>query len=87
MSIHIAKLLVKEDILSVDQVGEVLRKQEESGCTFITSLLNLNYVDEITLMVLISQEYSIPYLNNEEINCEDSIIELIPLKIALEKED
>jgi CheY-like chemotaxis protein len=84
MSLHLAKILLKEDILSFDQIRTAIEEQKRTGKGLGEVLISLAYIDEHQLVNFLSKEYGVPAVNLEELEIESVVLKLIPRKTAVE---
>jgi CheY-like chemotaxis protein len=84
MNIHLAKILVKENIVSLDQVRAAFEEQRETGKGLGEVLVGLGYIDESQLVDFLSKEYGVPAVNLDEFEIEAVVLKLVPSKTVLE---
>ncbi|MBI2485412.1 MAG: response regulator [Deltaproteobacteria bacterium] len=84
MNIHLAKILVKENIVSLDQVRAAFEEQRETGKGLGEVLVGLGYIDESQLVDFLSKEYGVPSVNLDEFEIEAVVLKLVPRKTVLE---
>jgi type IV pilus assembly protein PilB len=82
---HLAKLLVREGIVSAEQIRESIESGKESGFGLGESLAALGYVTERQLVEFLSREYGVPSMDIDACETDESVIRLIPRDTALEK--
>lgn len=82
---HLAKLLVREGIVSTEQIRESIESGKESGFGLGESLAALGYVTERQLVEFLSREYGVPSMDIDACETDESVIRLIPRDTALEK--
>lgn len=82
---HLAKLLVREGIVSAEQIRESLESGIESGIGLCESLAALGYVEEGRLVEVLSREYGVPSMDIDGCKPDESVIRLIPGDTAFEK--
>ena len=82
---HLAKLLVREGIVSVEQIRESIDSGKESGFGLGESLAALGYVTERQLVEFLSKEYGVPSMDIDVCETDESVLRLIPRDTALEK--
>ncbi|MFI5321955.1 MAG: response regulator [Thermodesulfobacteriota bacterium] len=85
MNSNLAKLLVREALVNVDQIRNALNFQRDSGYELGESLVNLGYITESQLVELLGKEYGVPVLSIDDCDIEENILNLIPKDTALEK--
>ena len=82
---HLAKLLVREGLVSVEQIREAIEHGRESGCEMGESLVDLGYVTESRLVEFLAKEYGVPAMDIDGCETEESVLRLVPVETALEK--
>ncbi|MEW6146033.1 MAG: response regulator [Thermodesulfobacteriota bacterium] len=82
---NLAKLLVREGLVSLEQIREAVESGKESGCDLGESLAALGYVKEQQLVEFLSKEYGVPSMDIDGCETDRSVIGLIPRETALEK--
>ncbi len=83
MKMHLAKLLVKENLVTVDQIKSAIEEHRDSGLGLGESLVDLGYIQESELVQFLSREYGVPIIQIEKYNIEDRFINLIPKQTAV----
>ncbi len=84
MKMQIAKLLVKEDILSLEQIKEAIEKKYNSDMELSEALIELGYITEPELMDFLGKSYGVPVISIEDHSVDQEVLELIPSEIAIE---
>ena len=82
---HLAKLLVREGLVSVEQIRESIESGQESGLGLGESLAALGYLTERQLVDFLSREYGVPSMDIDVCETDESALRLIPGETALEK--
>jgi CheY-like chemotaxis protein len=82
---NLAKLLVREGIVSLEQIKEAVESGKESGYDLGESLAALGYVNEQQLVEFLSREYGVPSMDIDGCETDRSVIGLIPRETAHEK--
>jgi len=84
MQLQLAKLLVKQDLVSINQIRSAIELQRKEGIDLGESLVNLGYVSEEQLVDFLSSEYGVPVENIDDLSIETYIIDLIPKDTAID---
>ncbi len=84
MKMQIAKLLVKEDILSLEQIKEAIERKYNSDMELSEALIELGYITEPELMDFLGKSYGVPVISIEDHSVDQEVLELIPSEIAIE---
>jgi CheY-like chemotaxis protein len=85
MKMHLAKLLVREGLVSVEQIRESIEYGDGSGFGLGESLAALGYVTEQQLVEFLSRHYGVPSMDIDACETDESVLRLIPMDTALEK--
>lgn len=84
MNIHLAKILIKEDIVGLDQLRAAFEEQKRTGKGLGEVLISLGYIDESRFVDFLSKEYGVPAVNLDEFEIEADVLKLVPRKTVLE---
>lgn len=84
MRMDLAKLLVREGLVSVEQIRESIEYREGSGTGLGESLAALGYVTEPRLVEFLSRHYGVPSMDIDACETDESVLKLIPRETALE---
>src|SRR4051794_15832571 len=76
--------LVKDGVISRDQLAEADQLANNLGITLDESLSRLGYVDEKDLSQLQASQYGFEFVNLEQIDIPSSVISLVPESVARE---
>ncbi len=82
MSSRVGELLVKNGLLSENQLSQAQESAKNNGGMLSSAIVKLGFVDEATLVELLSKQYSLPIIKLEDQNVSAEIIALIPQNIA-----
>ncbi len=78
----IGRVLVKMKKLTREKVHEALELKKERGGPIGQILIDLGYVDEMTLMFALAFQAGMPYVDLEKLDIGDSVIKQIPAQMA-----
>src|SRR5262245_43997246 len=78
------KKLVKDGVISKDQLKEAEDLANSLGITIDESLSRLQYVDEKDLSQLQASQYGFEFVNLEALDIPSSVIALVPESVARE---
>ncbi len=84
MNIHLAKILVKENIVSLDQIRAAFEEQRRTGKGLGEVLVGLGYINESQLVDFLSREHGVPVVNLDEFEIEAVVLKLVARKTVLE---
>jgi type IV pilus assembly protein PilB len=79
---RIGELLVKENLLSAQQLREAREGARAKGSRLGAEITQLGYLDETELTEFVAKQYGVPSINLEEFEIDRAVIELIPEEVA-----
>ncbi len=82
MPSQIGDLLVKENLLTSDQLEAGLRHQREHGGRLGSILINMGFVQDDDITTLLSKQYGVPSINLSYFEIDPEVIKLIPVETA-----
>ncbi|MBA3804419.1 MAG: type IV-A pilus assembly ATPase PilB [Acidobacteria bacterium] len=82
MSAKLGEILVRENLLSPQQLREALDYQREHGGRLGYNLVKLGLVSDDMITAVLSRQYGVPSVNLELFDIDDSVIRLIPQEVA-----
>ena len=85
MGLQLAKLLVGEGLVSVDQVREAVEVQRNSGRGLGDSLVTLGHVTETDFLGFLGKYYGMPVMDLGSRSIEPDVLKLIPQATAAEE--
>jgi twitching motility two-component system response regulator PilG len=85
MGLQLAKLLVGEGLVSVDQVREAVEGQRDSGRGLGDSLVTLGYITETDFLGFLGKYYGMPVMDLDSRSIEPEVLKLIPQGTAAEE--
>ena len=82
MSAKLGEILVRENLLSAQQLREALNYQHKHGGRLGYNLVKLGLISDDVITAVLSRQYGVPSVNLDLFNIEDSVIRLIPREVA-----
>ena len=82
MSGRLGELLVRENLISVQQLRKAQEEQQKSGTRIGTALIKVGAIEESKLTDFLSKQYGVPAINLKEFDVEPDIIKLVPKDVA-----
>jgi len=79
---RIGELLVKENLLSAEQLAKAREESRTKGGRLGAQITSLGYLDENELTDFVAKQYGVPSINLDEFEIESSVIQLIPEEVA-----
>ena len=82
MSQRLGDLLVKEKIITPEQLQQALRKQKESGSRLGSVLVKLGFLTDEEVTNFLSRQYGVPAINLQFFEIDPNVVKLIPQETA-----
>jgi len=82
MSSKIGDLLVKESLISQQQLKEALERQRLNGGRIGNCLIKLGFVTDDEITAILSRQYGVPSINLSFFDVDPSVVKLIPVETA-----
>jgi len=82
MSAKLGEILVRENLISPQNLREALDYQREHGGRLSFNLVKLGLVSDDMITAVLSRQYGIPSVNLELFNIEPGVLRLIPQEVA-----
>jgi type IV pilus assembly protein PilB len=80
---RIGELLVKENLLSAEQLREARQQAQQEGGRLGAHITKLGLLEESELAEFVAKQYGVPSINLDEFEIDPAVIELIPEEVAL----
>ena len=82
MPVKLGELLLKENMVTPQQLQEALSYQKRNGGKLGKSFVTLGYVRDEEITSLLSRQYGVPSINLEHFEVDPGIIKIIPAETA-----
>jgi type IV pilus assembly protein PilB len=82
MPIKLGELLVKENVISAQQLQEALNYQKSHGGRLGYNLVKLGFVKDEEITALLSRQYGVPSINLARFEIDPAVIKLVPAETA-----
>ena len=82
MSQRLGDLLVKEKVISQQQLEQALRSQRESNCRLGSALVKLGFLSEEDVTNFLSRQYGVPAINLSYFEIDQAVVKLVPYETA-----
>ncbi len=82
MHSQIGELLIKESLITSEQLDMALKQQRLKGGRLGLILISMGYVDDDDITSALSKQYGVPSINLAYFEIDPSVIKLIPLDTA-----
>lgn len=83
MSAKLGEILVRENLISSQQLREALEYQRTNGGRLGSNLVNLGIISDDVITAVLSRQYGVPSINLDLFQIEDETIRLISHEVAL----
>lgn len=83
MSAKLGEILVRENLITAQQLREALEYQRTSGGRLGSNLVKLGIISDDVITAVLSRQYGVPSINLDLFQIEDSTIKLISQDVAL----
>ncbi|RMG02390.1 MAG: type II secretion system protein GspE, partial [Acidobacteria bacterium] len=83
MSLKLGEILVRENLITPQQLHEAIEYQRSNGGRLGSSLVKLGFVSDEVITDILSKQYGVPSINLEIYQIEEDVIKLIPREMAL----
>jgi type IV pilus assembly protein PilB len=83
MSSRLGEILIKESLITSDQLRQALEHQKASGGRLGTCLMKLGFISEDEITGVLSRQYGVPSINLKFYEVDASVIKLIPQDTAV----
>jgi type IV pilus assembly protein PilB len=82
MSQRLGDLLVKEKIITPEQLQQAIKVQKEQNCRLGSALVKLNFLTDEDVTNFLSRQYGVPAINLSYFEIDSSVVKLIPYDTA-----
>jgi type IV pilus assembly protein PilB len=82
MSTKLGEILVRENLITAQQLRETLDYQRENGGRLGSNLVRLGFVSDDVVTAVLSRQYGVPSINLELFQIEKEVIKLISEEVA-----
>ncbi len=82
MAVRIGELLLKEKLISADQLQQALAQQKANGGKLGFHLVKMGFVKDEQVTALLSKQYGVPSINLAQFKLDPTIIKLVPNETA-----
>src|SRR5579862_6218758 len=83
MSVRLGEILVKESLITADQLKAALAHQQQHGGRLGTALMKLGLVTDDEITEVLSRQYGVPSINLKYYEVDPTVIKLIPQDTAV----
>lgn len=79
---RLGELLVRENLISLQQLRQAQDEQKRSGVALGAALAKLGFTSETEITQFLSQQYRVPAVNLEDFEIDPDVIKLIPKEVC-----
>jgi type IV pilus assembly protein PilB len=83
MSSRLGEILLKESLITPEQLRQALEHQKSNGGRLGTSLMKLGFISDDEITGVLSRQYGVPSINLKYYEVDSSVIRLIPQDTAI----
>src|ERR1700734_2266064 len=83
MSSRLGEILVKDSLITADQLKQALEHQKKSGGRLGTCLVKLGLVNDDDITAVLSRQYGVPSINLKFYEVDPLVIKLVPQETAV----
>ena len=82
MSQRLGDLLVKEKIITPEQLEQATKAQKEQSCRLSSALVKLGFLTDEDVTNVLSRQYGVPAINLSYFEIDPAVVKLIPFETA-----
>src|SRR3989441_5752093 len=82
MAVRIGELLLKEKLISPEQLQQALNQQKSNGGKLGYNLVKMGFVKDEQITALLSKQYGVPAINLAQFKIDLTIVKLVPTETA-----
>ncbi|HEY1802783.1 MAG TPA: type IV-A pilus assembly ATPase PilB [Terriglobales bacterium] len=82
MSQRLGDLLVKEKVITSEQLQQATKLQKESNCRLGSALVKLGFLTDEDVTNFLSRQYGVPAINLSYFEIDQAVVKLIPVETA-----
>ena len=82
MSQRLGDLLVKEKIITPEQLAQATKAQKEQNCRLGSALVKLGFLSDEDVTNFLSRQYGVPAINLSYFEIDPAVVKLIPFETA-----
>src|SRR5690242_19659109 len=82
MSQRLGDLLVKEKVITPEQLSQATKVQKETNCRLGSALVKLGFLSEEDVNNFLSRQYGVPAINLSYFEIDPTVVKLIPFETA-----
>jgi type IV pilus assembly protein PilB len=83
MSGKLGEILIKENLITADQLRQAMDFQKSNGGRLGNALVKLNFLSDDEVTAVLSRQYGVPSINLSYFEVDPSVTKLIPIETAM----
>src|SRR5580698_5124258 len=83
MSSRLGEILVKENLITADQLKQAMAHQRQNGGRLGTALMKLGFISDDEITEVLSRQYGVPSINLKNYEVDPAVIKLVPQDTAV----
>jgi type IV pilus assembly protein PilB len=83
MSGKLGEILIKENLITADQLRQAMEFQKANGGRLGNALVKLNFLSDDEVTAVLSRQYGVPSINLSYFEVDPSVTKLIPMETAM----
>lgn len=80
---RLGELLVRENLISLQQLQKAQEQQRKTGGRLGFNLTKLGYIEETELTSFLSRQYGVPSINLSDFDIDADVIKMVPREVAV----
>src|SRR5436190_10530037 len=82
MAVRIGELLLKEKLITAEQLQQALSQQKSNGGKLGYNLVKMGFVKDEQITTLLSKQYGVPAISLAQFKIDPTIVKLVPTETA-----
>src|SRR5258708_2280776 len=82
MAVRIGELLLKEKLITPEQLQQALNQQKANGGKLGYNLVKMGFVKDEQITALLSKQYGVPAISLAQFKIDPTIVKLVPTETA-----
>ncbi|MCX7957815.1 MAG: type II secretion system protein GspE, partial [Deltaproteobacteria bacterium] len=83
MAKPLGELLVREKLISINQLQRALEEQKKSGGRLVDNLVKLGFAKDDQLANFLSTQYGLPVVNLDDYQIDSELVKIVPKEMCL----
>ena len=83
MSVRLGEILIKENLITSEQLKQALDYQKQHGGRLGTCLMKMGFISDDEITAVLSRQYGVPSINLKYYEVDANVIKLIPQDTAI----